>query len=135
MGNLFAWLFVGLIVFGIIVYANPQILEYVTEITEKNQLIQQKTSTTSDYNSIKDIAQNPDDYIGQTIIVKGKLIQRVGGPSISAEEDYWIWLDEWTCQERQRDYDYGKTYSAEGTFIIINRYPEQKGISCSKPIQ
>ena len=29
MGNLFAWLFIGLIVFGIIVYADPQIWEDV----------------------------------------------------------------------------------------------------------
>ena len=134
---------IGIIILGVIVYANPQLWEDVKKeiakksqevVTISQQLTKNNISTTPSYNSIKDISQNPTDYLGQHIIVRGTLQSRFFDPSIVDKDDYWIWLDGDTCEERQRDYDYGSTYIAEGTFSTINHIYSTYGIVCSKPI-
>ncbi|MBI2543446.1 MAG: hypothetical protein HYW24_04645 [Candidatus Aenigmarchaeota archaeon] len=77
-------------------------------------MVSKIVNTAGDYDSIKNISQNPQDYVNKHVIVKGELQQRLGGPSIASGDDYWIWLDDTSCIERQRDYKYGNSYVAEG---------------------
>ena len=71
-------------------------------------------STKRNYTAIKDIAQNKDDYVDKDVKIKGKLTYRMGGDTLDDKDGYFIFLDEISCEERNRDYDYGSRYTAEG---------------------
>jgi len=68
------------------------------------------------YSSIKDLHQNPSNYIGRNVSIKGKLNNRLGGYSLEDSDGYWVWIED-NCIESQRDYNYNsQTYVAKGTW-------------------
>jgi len=87
------------------------------------------------YDSIKDISQNPSDYYGKNVNVRGVLVQRLGGFSLKDSQDYWIWLDE-NCKEENRDYEAGSTYSVEGVYYHeTDKYSWLNDrIKCTQPL-
>jgi len=79
------------------------------------------TSSGVSYSSIKDLHQNPSNYVGQNVSIRGKLNNRLGGYSLEDSDGYWVWIggNEWGsgCIERQREYNYNsQTYTAKGTW-------------------
>ena len=118
MKNLFTWIFVGVIIIGVIAYANPHLWEDVKDKVMDANVVLGTDITKPSYNSIKHITQNKESYLGQEIRVRGKLRQRLmSGYNLNDNEGYWISLHD-NCMEEQRRYavsDDKTIYIAEGT--------------------
>ena len=119
-------------------FNNIKIPEVKDKIMDSNVIPELKTNKLG-YDSIKDITQNKESYVGQEVRVKGKLRQRLmSGYNLNDDEGYWVILHD-NCIEKQRRYVTGvdsKIYIAEGTFKkIIESYDTYYKISCSKPLE
>ena len=69
------------------------------------------------YNSIKDLQQNPSNYLEKNVRVKGKLNNRLGGYSLEDSDGYWVWIED-NCIEGQREYNYNsQIYTAIGMWL------------------
>lgn len=73
-------------------------------------------NSTESINSIKEITQNPNDYVGKEVEIKGELREKIGGYLLMDNEEYWVWIEEKTCMEAHRDYKTGQIYTAKGFF-------------------
>lgn len=102
---------------------------------------------TSNYVSIKDLHQNPEEYVEKNITIKGMLNNRIGGYSLEDNEGYWVWIGEDSlgkgCIEGQRDYDYNfQKYEAIGflmspkpcSYICFSFGEGHYYFKCSKPL-
>jgi hypothetical protein len=94
------------------------------------------------YSSIKDLQQNPANYVGQTLSIKGKLNNRMGGYSLEDNDGYWVWIED-NCIESQRDYSFNsQTYAAKGNWLSPKNEPysfgwgmeEKYRLSCSSAL-
>lgn len=101
--------------------------------------------------TIKNLAQNGEDYYGMSVRLSGKLSMRGGGYTLSDNEGYWIWIGSNSfggdCLESNRDYDFFSgtvSYSAEGIFTEPEECTQQYGcwdfkynprLICSSPLQ
>ena len=93
--------------------------------------------------SIKDLNQNPENYLSKNVSVSGDLTFRVGGYSLDSSDGYWIWLND-NCIESQRNYDNGlhapsSRYSAKGTLLYTEGigfgFGSKYYLSCTYPIE
>lgn len=117
MGNFFAWLFVGLIVFGIIAYANPQIWYDVKgKVLELKNLNPLKTESCPQIN----VSMEDGGYAGLTI--RGK------------SHDGWIVKGDATCRRGAKEGENLNKYYCGGYSSIlglssVNAYVEKTIIS------
>lgn len=150
------WIAFGLIISFIVLYlhSNPQI---VSDITEKVSDITEKVSdtilnfmTNNEYQiSIKDLNQNPSEYIWQDISISGKLnIRYIKSPfsyvySLESNDGYWVLLHS-NCIDSYRNYNYNfQTYTAKGEWIYMTsdtvwtapkRLDDNYRLVCTSPI-
>src|SRR3989338_5452960 len=122
MGNLFAWLFVGLIVFGIIVYANPHIWEDV-----KGKIIELKNLNPLNAESCPQINVSMEDnswdgFSWNGLSIKGK------------NYDGWTVKGDATCRKGTKEGEnLNKYYCGGYSYILgigsVNAYVEKTTIS------
>ena len=130
---LFMWLFifiVGSLIVSFLIYPSSfeSFKSNVKSISDNviNKLQTSKEKLNKDnpyvYVKIKDLNQNPSNYIGKEINIKGKLNNRFGGISLEDNNGYWVWIGNDQlgagCIENQREYNYeSQTYSVKGEWI------------------
>jgi len=122
-----------LIIIGISLIFAYDIGNIKTKMEQKlNQL--NKEIKENQYTSIKDIAQNKEEYIGKKVRIKGKLISRVGGDTLNSPDNYFIFINEKSCEEKNRDYYSSKKYVAEGNLEKreYNYFPTDYFFVCEK---
>ena len=157
--DIFVWLLVfivGSLIVSFIIY--PQSFEsFKSKISSTGESISSNLDSldiggvkSSTYTSIKELRQNPSDYIGEKISVKGYLEMAGLGYYLEDNEGYIIWIED-NCLESGRQYDINyyagipqtTQYTANGIFLQAQQKVNyfdlgltfENRISCDSPLE
>lgn len=132
--NLWVVIIVVIILLGLVYASNNG------GIINSLKSIQVKLSSTTDYNSIKDVTQNKGEYLGKTIKIKGEFGADGLGNFLSDNNGYYFYVGKPltisnSCIEANRVYEKGNYYTAKGKIAeysdFFNTYSY---IDCSEPL-
>lgn len=108
-------IFIGIILFLFIIYSY-NLFGIKTNINNLNftNLTFGLKNVGINFISIKDLNQNPNNYLGKTVNINGMLNNRLGGYSLEDSDGYWVWIGNNElgegCIEHQREYNYNSQF-------------------------
>lgn len=128
----------------VILISGAVLVLYITGY-DFNNLVQDITSIPDPidliiYDSIKDIQENPQNYLNQQVQVKGEINLRVGLLVIKSENNY-VYLSKKNCKDKIgiENIANNEIFIINGTFVYkeIDESTEPKGyyINCSQTIK
>jgi len=135
-------IFIILIIFGIfyaydILGVKTSITKITKETTNSSLFSNNALSNSFSYTSIKDLAQNPENYVGKKVSINGELSPspiNYGEYRLWDKNGYFIYITG-NCLEQNRVYDYSNSEYTATKYIAIGIITSDGKLDCTSPIK